>query len=628
MLKNVYNAFKNSLNIRRSSNKLVLTFSSDICVYSRQFGGVRYVSNAFPIIFRMRNQALVKHVPGDARFTFSFLYNHLKSGAVSAGQDGKPGRQFNMNRGLDEPFDQFTARVQANVEKIVNKKKKKNVEETKIDVKFIQQSGEELTDISTAGDLLKKSGLKMIINGTEYDLIVNPPLVEEAKIAEPLMAGFFTNPTKIELAFNDSAKYEWFTSKDKLSSSVDPKKPKLQDLRPEFWNLKKEGFFFTPDKLDIGCTVRLDITPFSGEIKGDTFTVISNSQIEAPPDMSATRARQAWTPAVTEFPRLRVMTYNILADLYADSEFAMTELFPQCPRFAMDYRYRVRLILEEIINFHPDILCLQETDRKVFKHDLFPVLDKYGLSGEFAKKGGQVDEGLSIFFRKSKFNLLQSKSMVFSEELNNRYGHLMKVVSKVPGLKDRLLQRTTAVHMLAIESIDNSGNILIVGNTHLFFKPDADHIRLLQIDMCLTEIKLFRDEIEKENPGKQVSVLLCGDFNSTPPFGVLQYCREGHISETHRDWSSCPGEEVTGLQLKHSFRLDSAAGTPQYTNYTVGFKDCLDYIFYDKTAFTVDQVIPFPTNEELALNTALPNVSFPSDHISVVADLKWNDAKM
>ena len=39
----------------------------------------------------------------------------------------------------------------------------------------------------------------MMINGTEYDLIVNPPLVEEAKIAEPLMAGFFTNPTKIEV---------------------------------------------------------------------------------------------------------------------------------------------------------------------------------------------------------------------------------------------------------------------------------------------------------------------------------------------------------------------------------------------------------------------------------------------
>ena len=55
-----------------------------------------------------------------------------------------------------------------------------------------------------------------------------------------------------QLAFNDSAKYEWFTSKDKLSSSLDPKKPKLQDLKPEFWTFKQEGFFFTPEKFDIG----------------------------------------------------------------------------------------------------------------------------------------------------------------------------------------------------------------------------------------------------------------------------------------------------------------------------------------------------------------------------------------
>ena len=29
----------------------------------------------------------------------------------------------------------------------------------------------------------------------------------------------------------------------------------------------------------------------------------------------------------------------------------------------------------------------------------------------------------------------------------------------------------------------------------------------------------------------------------------------------------------------------------QYTNYTIEFKDCLDYIFYDKSRFEVEQVI-------------------------------------
>lgn len=36
--------------------------------------------------------------------------------------------------------------------------------------------------------------------------------------------------------------------------------------------------------------------------------------------------------------------------------------------------------------------------------------------------------------------------------------------------------------------------------------------------------------------------------------------------------------------------MGSACGTPQYTNYTVGFADCLDYIFYQDDSFDVEQV--------------------------------------
>lgn len=91
--------------------------------------------------------------------------------------------------------------------------------------------------------------------------------------------------------------------------------------------------------------------------------------------------------------------------------------------------------------------------------------------------------------------------------------------------------------------------------------------------------------------------------------------------------------------------MGSACGTPQYTNYTVGFADCLDYIFYQDDSFDVQQVsiypqiyiykfinlvlnflpqvVPFPSLEELQANTALPSIVFPSDHISLAADLRW-----
>ena len=36
----------------------------------------------------------------------------------------------------------------------------------------------------------------------------------------------------------------------------------------------------------------------------------------------------------------RFVTYNLLADLYADSDYSRTVLHPQCPPYALDMDYR------------------------------------------------------------------------------------------------------------------------------------------------------------------------------------------------------------------------------------------------------------------------------------------------
>ena len=38
------------------------------------------------------------------------------------------------------------------------------------------------------------------------------------------------------------------------------------------------------------------------------------------------------------------------------------------------------------------------------------------------------------------------------------------------------------------------------------------------------KVSLIRAEMMEKNPSSEIGVILCGDFNSTPPFGVLQYC--------------------------------------------------------------------------------------------------------
>ena len=140
--------------------------------------------------------------------------------------------------------------------------------------------------------------------------------------------------------------------------------------------------------------------------------------------------------------------------------------------------------------------------------------------------------------------------------------------------------------------------------------------------MCRVEIETVRKRLELE--GKQdISVIFCGDFNSTPPFAVVEYLNSGNIGADHADWRSQEGEHVTGLELSHTPMFMSAAGTPQFTNYTMGFKDCLDYIWIHKSKLSVSQVVPFPSEEELSLHTALPNIVFPSDHIPIIVDLAF-----
>ena len=46
--------------------------------------------------------------------------------------------------------------------------------------------------------------------------------------------------------------------------------------------------------------------------------------------------------------RIRVVSYNILADIYADSDFSRNELFPYCPPYALAIDYRKPLLLKEI----------------------------------------------------------------------------------------------------------------------------------------------------------------------------------------------------------------------------------------------------------------------------------------
>ena len=54
-----------------------------------------------------------------------------------------------------------------------------------------------------------------------------------------------------------------------------------------------------------------------------------------------------------------MVSYNLLACAYADTDYAAETLFPYVEAAVLDGAYRQQLIVEELLGYHADVLCLQ-----------------------------------------------------------------------------------------------------------------------------------------------------------------------------------------------------------------------------------------------------------------------------
>lgn len=80
--------------------------------------------------------------------------------------------------------------------------------------------------------------------------------------------------------------------------------------------------------------------------------------------------------------------------------------------------------------------------------------------------------------------------MILGENIDKQeiFGDIWEKVAQNEKLKERILQLATTIQTIALNSLDNN-NILLVANTHLYFHPNADHIRLLQGGFCIRYIQ-------------------------------------------------------------------------------------------------------------------------------------------
>ncbi|CAM9891141.1 unnamed protein product, partial [Phaeothamnion confervicola] len=86
-----------------------------------------------------------------------------------------------------------------------------------------------------------------------------------------------------------------------------------------------------------------------------------------------------------------------------------------------------------------------------------------------------------------------------------------------------------------------------------------------------------------------------------------------------------PPPDLSGVlpTLRSPLRLTNACGFPPFTNYTPTFAATLDYILADAAAAAVRRALPLPDEVELrAATSGLPAEAYPSDHLSLVAEVE------
>lgn len=86
----------------------------------------------------------------------------------------------------------------------------------------------------------------------------------------------------------------------------------------------------------------------------------------------------------------RVVSYNILADLYADSDYTREVLFPYCPPYALSIDYRKQLFLKEIIGTPSSSAVKSES---TYHPALFRLPRRHYLSTRSGQKSVQVRPG-------------------------------------------------------------------------------------------------------------------------------------------------------------------------------------------------------------------------------------------
>merc|ERR1719187_320415 len=162
--------------------------------------------------------------------------------------------------------------------------------------------------------------------------------------------------------------------------------------------------------------------------------------------------------------------------------------------------------------------------------------------------------------------------------------------------------------------------------------------------MLMSELRNIAEESaislrpgEGADQSGNVPLLLCGDLNSLPESGVVEYLIKGTVNVDHDDFKDIGYAECLKRltmteqrdKFTHGFKLGMAyeKDTIPYTNYTYDFQGVIDYVFHSKDLLSALGVLGPLDIEWFKQNKILgcPHPHVPSDHLPLLVEFQLKD---
>uniref|UniRef100_K3WTM6 Endonuclease/exonuclease/phosphatase domain-containing protein n=1 Tax=Globisporangium ultimum (strain ATCC 200006 / CBS 805.95 / DAOM BR144) TaxID=431595 RepID=K3WTM6_GLOUD len=312
--------------------------------------------------------------------------------------------------------------------------------------------------------------------------------------------------------------------------------------------------------------------------------------------------------------KLVVMTYNVLAQCYVKSSF-----FPYCKPAALRWKNRSQKLAEvfQSLPVQPDVICLQEVDQ--YAEFWVGMMQKIGYSGLYKQKTAQKKDGVAVFWKHERFQLVQHQELELDDPVSDESDCSEDLLARAKRGSVGLITHFKQV-------ADDTGNQVpplefVLATTHLFWDPAQEDVKLLQTRRVLRPLQEFSRSLN-------LPTIFAGDFNSLPNSKVYNFItKDHHFASAYSQYTSLTETGVATGEPK--FTNVNGAIDPPHSSDGVSqvpqFVGTLDYLFYQPfstSSMSIAALMEIMSFEDATKEISLPSSFSPSDHLPLITEFR------